>query len=208
MQQTAIFLGTYWLTYFAIHSLLAANRTKTMINQLAPGLSPYYRLLYNLLAVMLLFPALYMLYFVPSEPLWHWTGYTKLTANSLALLAIIGFLWTLKYYDGMDFLGLRAIKATNVASKDKFCLSPLHRFVRHPWYSLALVIIWTRDMNAHMLITAVFVTAYFFVGSYWEDKKLLSLYGELYQRYRKAVPGIIPSFRRFLTKSDLRDFTS
>ena len=34
-------------------------------------------------------------------------------------------------------------------------LSPLHRWVRHPWYFLGLLILWTQEMNAALLVTAL-----------------------------------------------------
>ena len=62
-------------------------------------------------------------------------------------------------------------------------------------------------MNQHMFISAVLITAYLFVGSFFEDQKLIKLYGEKYRRYRQAVPGIIPSFRRNLNKAQLKTFS-
>jgi hypothetical protein len=62
--------------------------------------------------------------------------------------------------------------------QERFHLSSLHRFVWHPWYSLGLVIIWTRDMAPTFLVTAVMITLYFAVRSGLEERKLLVYHGE------------------------------
>ena len=86
---------------------------------------------------------------------------------------------SLKYYDGREFLGLRQLNERNasVDDQEQFQLSPLHRWVRHPWYFFALVIIWTRDMNSAMLIAAILMTLYFVIGSRLDERKLLRYHG-------------------------------
>jgi len=64
--------------------------------------------------------------------------------------------------------------------------------VRHPWYFLGLVLIWTRDMDPAFLLSASAMTLYFVVGSLLEERKLIRYHGEVYRRYRKRVPGLIP----------------
>ena len=78
-------------------------------------------------------------------------------------------------------------------------LSVLHRFVRHPWYSAALVIIWTRDMDAARLLSAAMMTVYVVVGSRLEERKLVAWHGERYHRCRERVPGLVPLAGRVLT---------
>ena len=78
------------------------------------------------------------------------------------------------------------------ANQEKLTISPLHRFVRHPWYLFALVIIWSREQNQLELISSILMTVYFFVGARFEERKLIQEYGESYQQYMSRVPGIIP----------------
>ena len=64
--------------------------------------------------------------------------------------------------------------------------------MRHPWYSFGLVIVWTRDMNEAMLVSAIAITAYFVIGSRFEERKLIAVHGEAYRRYRQRVPALVP----------------
>ncbi len=190
-----------WVSYFAIHSWLASLSLKQYVADHWPKLMPAYRLCYNLLALVLIIPPLWLTYTLPGPLLWQWSGPAWWIANGFALLALTGVLWSLQGYDGSEFLGTRQWRERETAVEDQegFHLSTLHRFVRHPWYSLSLVLVWTRDMDLPFLVTAIVITLYFIVGSRLEERKLLIYHGERYQRYRNLVPGLMPLPWRYLT---------
>jgi len=187
-------LSLAWLGYFLLHSWLAAATTKAWVAAHWPRLMHYYRLVYNLLAVLLLALPLYFTLAPNEPPLWQWQGAWRWLADGLALLAVLGFLYSLRFYDGGVFLGLSQWRrrAQQVEEAGDLRISPLHRYVRHPWYSLGLVLIWTRDMDAPMLLSSILITLYFIFGSRLEEGKLQALYGEAYAAYCKAVPGLLP----------------
>ncbi len=187
-------LAASWLIYAAIHSVMASDRVKQAVATRCGACMRGYRLFYNVLAVGLLPVPLWLTYGLPGEPLWHWQGVLAWLANAAALAAILGFLYSLKFYDGLSFLGVRQLagRAPPGAADEPLCISPLHRWVRHPWYSLALVVLWTRDMNAPLLVTAVMISGYFVLGSRLEERKLVATYGQAYRRYMQAVPGLLP----------------
>ncbi len=193
-----------WGLYALLHSLLASLPVKRFIAAHFPALMPYYRLGYNAIAVLLLLPPLYLTWSWRGPLLWQWSGPLFWLANGLALLAVAGFFWTLRYYSGSEFLGLnQALRGEkSVADQEHFHLSPLHRYVRHPWYTLGLVILWTRDMDAMFLATACVITLYFIVGSKMEERKLISYHGDVYRKYRRKVPGLIPLPWRHLSKEE------
>jgi len=200
----AFVLGVLWLGYFAAHSLFASLAFKHRVSQILPGLMPAYRLVYNFLAIILIFPLLWLLFTGNATVIWAFHDNLAWVANGLAILAIAGFLFSLRYYDGQEFLGLRQLKqkVTSVEDQENLHLSPLHRFVRHPWYSFALVIIWTRDMDSLMLVSAVLMTAYFILGSRLEEGKLIHYYGDVYRQYRAKVPALVPLPWKFLTATE------
>ncbi|MDJ0805762.1 MAG: hypothetical protein QNJ78_02925 [Gammaproteobacteria bacterium] len=169
------------------------------------SLIPWYRLIFNGLAVILLVPPLAFMWHLSSERLWHWQGISTWIAYGLAGSALLGFIWSLKFYDLGEFLGLRQAREQiqDVQDQEGFQISPLHRFVRHPWYSLGLVLLWTQEMDPARLVSALAISLYFIVGSYLEEKKLLIYHGERYRRYRQLVPGFIPSPWRYLSKEQV-----
>ena len=201
-----VLLAISWLGYFLIHSLTASLVFKKWAATTVPGLFPvYYRLFFNAMSVLLFIPMLLMMQEFSGYVVWQWQGVALYFANGLALLAVLGFIWSMRFYDGMDFLGFGQIKSQqkDIQDKEKLCISPLHRMVRHPWYFFALVIIWTRDMDSAFLVSAVCMTLYFIFGSMLEERKLLVFHGEAYRQYMRYVPGLCPLPWRYLDASGL-----
>jgi len=200
--QHLVLLALLWLCYFSIHSLLASLKAKRWVANRYPGLMPWYRVIFNIVAIVLIGIPLTVSLRLSSTPLWEWNGVGFFVANGLAVLAMAGFIWSLRFYDGSEFTGLRQLRAgqRSVEDQEHFFISPLHRFVRHPWYALILVILWTRDMDSASLVTAIAITVYFIVGSRLEEQKLLVYHGEVYRNYRTRVSGLVPFPGRYLTR--------
>ena len=202
--QNLAILSLVWLLYFTIHSGLASLSAKKFVAAKWPDFMPYYRLVFNAISLLLLIPPTLFSHSLDGPMLWKWDGVLLFVANGLAVLAAIGFYWSLNYYDSSEFTGLRQLRerAKGVEEQEHFVISPLHRFVRHPWYFLGLVIIWTRDMNPASLVTAVAVTIYFIIGSKLEERKLIIYYGEVYRRYMGRVSGLFPVPWRVLSRKE------
>ncbi|TCJ14655.1 hypothetical protein EZJ19_09410 [Parasulfuritortus cantonensis] len=193
-----------WAAYGILHSWLAGNGLKDWVARRRPGLAPAYRLVFNGLALVLLVPPLGLTWAYPGAALWHWPAWIAWPA---LLATVAGYLWSLRWYDSMDFIGLRQWRARGAPDgwHDSFVLSPLHRYVRHPWYSLGLLYLWTRDLNAGWLVASLTVTVYLVVGSRLEEAKLIAVFGDAYRRYRDRVPGLVPLPWRYLRAEDAPD---
>jgi len=197
-------LALSWIVYGAIHSLLASDTVKHVLQRRFADHYRGYRLGYNVLALGLLIPPMWLLASYRGDALWRWHPPLSWLADGLALLAVGAFVWTLRYYDTAEFLGTRQWRNRHASGDDQapMSLSPLHRWVRHPWYFLGLVIIWTREMNAALLVSACALSVYLVIGAHLEDNKLVARYGEPYRRYRARIPGLLPRPWRHLSKQD------
>jgi protein-S-isoprenylcysteine O-methyltransferase Ste14 len=197
-------LGAGFVIYFTLHSFLASLTLKKMIARHWPGFMPAYRLSYNILAVVLFLPLLWLMQQNQGPLLWEWHGIWSNLANGLALVALISFFWSLKSYDNGVFLGLTQLKNRNQDTDDpgQFCISTQHRFVRHPWYCFGLVILWTRDIHLSQLVSYGLMSLYLVIGSRLEERKLIELYGEAYKQYCERVPGLLPLPWRWITQSE------
>ncbi|MEM6379139.1 MAG: methanethiol S-methyltransferase [Bacteroidota bacterium] len=75
----------------------------------------------------------------------------------------------------------------------KFRVPLLYRFVRHPLYLGVLIAFWSAGtMSYTRLFFAVFFTVYTLRAITWEEKDLITHFGETYRKYKKQVPKIIP----------------
>lgn len=204
--------GLWWLTlawvaYAVLHSALASFAVKDRLAGRWPAGMSWYRLAYNGVAMVTALPLAWLIYTTPGDWLWRWNGAWAWLSNGLTLAALAGIAASARYYDMDEFTGLRQIRegAAQVDRRGGFTVSPFHRFVRHPWYFFALVILWTRDMNAPLLLSAVAITLYFAVGSWFEERKLVALHGDAYRRYRNKVPGLLPLPWKYLKAEETKD---
>ena len=201
-----LWLAVYWCFYFALHSLLASHAVKRRVMACCPRLAPRYRLLYTLVATVLLLPALYLLYTTPGPWLWRWDGVAGWIADALALAALVGFVHSARAYDMASFLGVRPSEPIVTPERaEPLRFSASHRWVRHPWYFYGLILLWTRDMNAAMFVTAVLATGYIILGTWLEERKLVAELGEAYREYQRQVPALIPLPWKRLKKQGLSE---
>jgi protein-S-isoprenylcysteine O-methyltransferase Ste14 len=199
-----LLLAALWAGYFVLHSLAASLWAKRTVAARRPSWMPAYRLAFNALAVLLILPPLFLTLAWEGPLLWRWSGAWRWLGDGLAALAVLGFAGSLRVYDSGEFLGLRQWRRgeRRVEDLERFHISPLHRFVRHPWYSLGLVILWTRDMDAARLLAAGMATGYVLVGMYLEERKLIVYHGDRYRDYRRRVPALVPLPWRWLDRDE------
>jgi hypothetical protein len=200
-------LSAAWAGYGLLHSLLASLGVKRRVAARWPRLMPAYRLLYNLVALVSLVPFALWLWRDPGPCLWRWAGVWRWGADGLGLAALAALVLPGSPYDTAAFLGWRAWRERRMDAGDgePFRIGFLHRFVRHPWYFLSLILLWTRDMTALRLVSALWITAYFILGSRLEERKLIAAHGDRYRRYRDRVGGLLPLPWKTLGREAARD---
>lgn len=185
-----LILASLWLAYFILHSIFADKRMKEKLK----GIQKYYRLIYSVLAILMILPiALHMLT-IPSEWLWQQNLLSKFLGLMLATYGVIIFKMSLKSYNISEFLGLKQAKQDKIIKKT-LSDTGLLKYVRHPMYSGSLLLIWGYFVFApHLanLITMICLTLYFIIGTKLEEKKLVEEFGTLYSEYQKNVPMLIP----------------
>ena len=182
------------LLYGLVHSLLAALRVKALARRYFGSWSDrFYRLGYNIFALVSLLPVLALPALLPDRTLYTvpfpW-ALLSLALQGIALLALgIGLIQT----DVWSFLGLRQLIEPPAAGNPELVVKGLYRWVRHPLYTAGLVFIWlTPLMTANVLALNLGLTIYIVVGAYFEERKLVGEYGEAYRRYRRETPMLIP----------------
>ncbi|GAB5553352.1 MAG: isoprenylcysteine carboxylmethyltransferase family protein [Saprospiraceae bacterium] len=75
----------------------------------------------------------------------------------------------------------------------KFRIPVLYRYVRHPLYFGVLLAFWSAGtMSYTRLFFAVFFTIYTLRAITWEEKDLITHFGDVYRKYKNQVPKLIP----------------
>ena len=187
-----IILTFIWFIYFVLHSIFADNRTKEKLKNIAK----YYRLIYSVIALLMIFPIAFYMIIIPTEWLLEKNIVSKFLGLMLATYGIIIFKMSLKSYNISEFLGLKQAKQDKTIQKNLSNIGLL-KYVRHPMYSGSLLLIWGYFVFApHLanLITVICFTLYFIIGTKLEEKKLVEEFGAAYTDYQKKVPMLIPHF--------------
>ena len=185
-----ILLGTFWIGYFAIHSLLADSKVKAWVrDRIGMGARPY-RLLYNGISLALLWPILQYKDTFQSPILFDFPG-QKIIAAACAGLGLVIMYIAFKNYSTKAFLGLTDPEKEGSA----LATQGLHAYTRHPLYFGGIIFLAGYLLYAAQLSAAIVVGVallYMYVGTLLEEKKLLAQFGEEYKQYRKEVKMLIP----------------
>jgi protein-S-isoprenylcysteine O-methyltransferase Ste14 len=95
-----------------------------------------------------------------------------------------------------QFIGIHQIRTGQtdhtLSEFDTFDTSGILSVTRHPWYTGGIMIIWTSDMYLSTLLNNIVVSAYFVIGSFLEERKLLLDFGDKYREYQKHVSMLVP----------------
>jgi len=190
--ETSIY-ALLWVGFGVVHSVLASTSAKRILH---PLFGRYYRLSYNL------FSALHIGLILLAGREWLGDNSAHLNLASQLDITIVACRWVgigiilaaLTQYDLGIFGGLTQLRRGSNSSNDEESLhvTGLHRYVRHPLYLGAYCYLWGGAADEFGLQTALWGSLYLFVGTWFEERKLISLYGRHYVEYREKVPAILP----------------
>lgn len=120
----------------------------------------------------------------------------RLSMNVLFWLGWLLALWSTFMVNHCELFGLRQVylRLRGMAyTLVRFNANALYRFVRHPLMLGFLIAFWaTPHMTQGHLLFSMVMTAYIFIGIYFEECDLAAAHGDAFARYRKDVPMIIP----------------
>lgn len=185
----------FWFLYGALHSVLADNGVKLFFEQKLGAGYRYYRIIYNLLAFVLLAAILVYQFTLPAYTLWAFDWRIDVVANLLKYGGLLIVLIGISGYNFKEFSGLAFSPRNADAGSGTLKTDGLLRYVRHPIYTGTILFIWglfLSDSLVRTLVMAGSVTLYTLIGIYFEEKKLVAEFGEAYREYRRRVPMLLP----------------
>ncbi len=195
MSHHHIYLVLGWLIYFAIHSIMASVACKRWVKSSFPALNKYYRLIYNAIASGGLFVLLIVNGAIASRLLLAVTTFTTALGLILATWGFLVIKLAFRCYSLKEFLGLK--EETSEEQPD-LVKTGILGVIRHPIYAGGLLILfgfWCYRPTVTNLITVICTCIYLIVGIYFEEKKLIAVYGTAYREYQQEVPMLIPKLK-------------
>jgi protein-S-isoprenylcysteine O-methyltransferase Ste14 len=187
-----------FITFAVFHSVLASTLLKKRIHIKAGSQYRYYRLLYNLLSliifgwVMLAYRHSPVIYFVP--------GIWSLFMYLLQLILVVAMFKCLQQTNISDFLGFRQLK--HQETKLKLVTNGFYGVVRHPLYLLSILFfVFNPVMTAQWMFLTICSSIYFIIGAHIEEKRFLDDFGDEYCHYKQIVPFIFPNLMGSIGRS-------
>ena len=190
----ALLINSLLLGLFAVqHSVMARPAFKKWWTKFVP--KSVERSTYVLVASLLLF-LMYWQWRPMTDSIWNLEG-----TASMVMTVIFGIGWVVVLVstfiiNHFDLFGLRQVYM-NLKSKEltplDFKTSLFYKYVRHPIMSGFIIAFWaTPQMSMGHLFFAIMTTGYILVGIYFEEKDLVSFYGDTYKDYKNQVSMLIP----------------
>ena len=190
-----IIYATSWLIFAALHSMLARQSVQLQIERL---LGNYYRLIYNLAAVLKILIVLHIgrIWLDDTRFIFLDNNAAYFTSLAIKFLGAAVLASAIVTYDIGRFFGItQVLTGERVSSSFNEPLQRrfLNRWVRHPLYTGAFLILWGGAVSTFDIWTAIWGTLYLLIGTSFEEQKLISIYGDQYRTYQQEVPRYFPS---------------
>lgn len=173
-----------WAFYFFLHSFLASMQVKKRFSIIWPDAVPYYRIIYNVIALLglgILLPLSISIVDIHAS--------SKVLGGIFSIIGIIFILWAFRSFNLREFLGFQS------EIEKELVVTGMYRFVRHPLYFGTMIFIaglYFLFPSKNMLSALLITYAYIWIGSKLEEQKLREVYGESYTRYAQKVKSLIP----------------
>ena len=196
MDSNHYILAFAWIVYCVLHSVLAAASVKARMEKWWGKYFRYYRLAYTLFAFAGLVAILIYQVSIFSPLMFYSRGVLQWLGIIFAAIgASLVMLNIFKYF--MQLSGVRWL--TQERPQAKLERRGFHQYVRHPLYFSTFLFIWSLWMVYPYLSLAIAnlaITLYTLIALRFEEKKLLTEFGEEYKTYQQEVPMIIPRVRK------------
>lgn len=179
-----------------IHSAMIAIPVVESAKKKFGSFFRFYRLFYNLVAVLTLIPIYTLMRSTPAVSCIVWSGPWRFLQVLLDVAGLFLLFAGARNYDGMQFLGLRQIFSAKhdigLSESGGLHTAGILNVTRHPWYLAGLLVLWARDIDSVSLIVNVIFSLYLIIGAKIEEKKLMREFRDDYADYQSRVSMFVP----------------
>jgi methanethiol S-methyltransferase len=190
----------FWLIFVialwaVLHSLLASLAFKNFLRRMVGDhLMKFYRLFYNLFAVVSILPVLYLMITLPDRTLYQIPSPWNFLLRVGQMISVLFLLAAVSQTDILSFVGFRQLMKEE--KNGGLVTHGLYRIVRHPLYTFSLLILWSSPvMTINSLIVYVALTIYVLIGIIFEERKLVREFGQDYKDYKSSTPMLLPGLK-------------
>ena len=186
------------------HTYLGTLNFKRKVKEKIGNYVAFYRIAYNIFAL----GSFYLIYIISPKPdiiIYDLNYPWDIVIFVLQALSIIGFFWAGLPTDLLEFLGISQIrrwlkgnyKVEELDETSVLKTDGPYKLCRHPIYLFSILFLGFRPtMSLFYFVFFVCIIMYFYIGSYYEEKKLLEKFGGEYLTYMMNTPRFFPKLLR------------
>ncbi|SEG46113.1 Protein-S-isoprenylcysteine O-methyltransferase Ste14 [Algoriphagus boritolerans DSM 17298 = JCM 18970] len=186
-----------WGLFYFLHSALAASKLKRILEAKWPNHYKWYRLIYSIFSSILFLGILIQAIYLPLEYIFSPGRFSQYAGYMVATAGVVIMLRAARQISMGSFFGFRPDSTAD--SSSELVISGIYSQIRHPLYLGLLGIFLGYFLVAGTvgaLIHLGCLIAYLPIGIYFEEKNLVSVFGESYRDYQKEVPTFFPKFHK------------
>jgi len=192
-----------WAAFALFHSLTVSERYERWARGVLGDrrFRAYHRLLFTLYSAAATAAVLLYVRSLPDHPLYRLEGFSRYAFHALQLCGAALLLWT--PWDLKEFIGLRQWERRRAGGGEipggnvRLFTGKGYGLVRHPLYlGCSMLLAFHPVQTRNSAATAAAVVAYFYIGSFFEERRLVQRFGEAYREYQRRVPRFLPLPRR------------
>ncbi len=191
-----IILG--WAAFAVFHSLTVSDGYERLARRAMGNrvFDVYHRLLFTAYSCAAFAVLVVYLKTVPDARLFRLEGWPQIACRAVQLLGAAFLLWT--PWDLKEFIGLRQWQRRREPSpapgrNDRLFTGKAYGVVRHPLYlGISAILAASPAQSRNSLVSTAMVILYFYVGTFFEERRLVRQFGEEYRAYQARVPRFLP----------------
>ena len=178
-----------------VHSIMASLGFKDFLRRaFGSGFMKFYRLFYNLFSVLSFTPILYLMVTLQNSDLYRVPSPWNILMLAGQMLSMLLLFVAVLQTDTLSFVGLRQL--VKEEKQGKLVTSGFYRYIRHPLYTFGLLILWlSPSVTVNSFVVYLSLTIYILVGAFFEERKLLREFGQVYANYQASTPMLIPGLK-------------
>jgi protein-S-isoprenylcysteine O-methyltransferase Ste14 len=157
----------------------------------------FHRLLFTLYSAAATAAVLLYVRSLPDLPLYRIDEWIRFLFHGVQILGAGLLLWT--PWDMKEFVGLRQWERHRKGEgeaqgrNERLFTGKGYGLVRHPLYlGCSLLLAFHPVQTRNSAATAVAVIAYFYIGTFFEERRLVRQFGEPYREYQQRIPRFFP----------------
>jgi protein-S-isoprenylcysteine O-methyltransferase Ste14 len=188
-----------WAAFAVFHSLTVSEGYERRVRGLIgdEAFDRYHRLAFTAYSVVAFVWLLLYLRNVPDHPLYRLEGIARIFFHAIQLGGFAFLLWT--PWDLKEFLGFRQWErhrkgeAPGGGQPGRLFTGKAYGVVRHPLYlGCSAILLFHPVQTRNSAVSTAMIVLYFYVGTFFEERRLLAHFGEAYSAYRRKVPRFLP----------------